>query len=510
MLTSVPQHAFEAKQVLENERIIAKQESIDMYALMEQAGAAVFQQVETLSLTKKSLLIVCGKGNNGGDGLVVSRLALQAGYQVTTLLVSESSLTCNELYQADALRALVALQVNNGKVISISSVQQLNSIISTQTYAVVIDALFGIGFRGQLSSLFQGIIQSLNTLDGKKIAIDVPSGVNATSGHIDSVAFNAETTISFIAAKQGLYTGQAVNYTGEVIHASLGLHKAFVEFVNTEVFIQRMDNLPLFTKRKKTTHKGHIGLLLAIGGNKGMPGAIALASTAALKTGAALVSVASHKNSQLIVHSNQPELMIAGTDVEDIEKNAMLEKTKMLLIGPGLGLDTWAVSLFNHALTFRDKEKLMVLDADALTLLSQTQHFYQHWVLTPHPGEAARLLNCQVADIEKDRFAAVRQIAKRYGGICVLKGAGSLVSDGAQCWINSSGNPSMASGGMGDVLSGIIAALLMQMNDKLAAVRLATFIHGFIADELVEKQGPIGLLASDIINHIPEKLNKII
>ena len=505
MSASVAQHAFTAKDVLNNEKKSALKANVTLYSLMEKAGLAVFKEIYSLNVRRKKVLVVCGKGNNGGDGFVIARLAAEAGFDVETIiLATEHSLA------SDALKAFKALKQYSTSVQFIEDDIQLQTCIKAINLTapeIIVDAIFGIGFRGKLPEMHTTLIDNLNTLSAIKIAIDVPSGVDASSGHVIDTAFEADQTVSFIAQKRGLYTGQAVNFTGEIKLKTLNLTETFCQVSQANHFLQTRQNLPSLVKRKKSIHKGDIGLLLAIGGNVGFSGAIKLASTAALRSGSALVSVVSHQQSQFLVHSQTPELMNAGMNTDELVNNTYLMKAKQVLIGPGLGQDLWAQDVFNFALSLN---KPLVIDADGLNLLSKTPQYRNNWVLTPHPGEAARLLNCTVDDIELDRFAAVEKICKKYGGICVLKGAGTLISDGNDFWINTSGNPSMASGGMGDVLSGIIAAHLLQMNDKLTAVRLAVFLHGYIADNLVNEQGEIGLLASDIVANIPKYINKII
>ncbi|MGJ8693233.1 MAG: NAD(P)H-hydrate dehydratase [Thalassotalea sp.] len=534
MVASVAQHAFTAKQVLEHEQAVAKSLAIDMYALMTAAGLAVFNEIVALGLRRKAILILLGKGNNGGDGLVVARLALAAGFKVQLVFLTPPTafkgdalsayqdlcqqcpkhphLTLNLFYACEHTQQKPQGQDKN----SPPSLSELVNSINSFAPELVVDAIFGIGFRGSLPPLSAQLITYVNQLPVIRIAVDVPSGVDATTGHVNNIAFVANITISFIAQKQGLYTGAAVNYSGEIKLKKLAMTAAFCQQVSSTVRLQTSLGLPQIPARKISAHKGVIGLLLAIGGNQGLPGAIQLASRAALRAGSSLVSVLSHKQSQQIIHATQAELMIAGSSVDDLQIAGVIEKAKMLIIGPGLGTNTWAQEIFSYALTRAIAlNKWLVLDADGLNLLNNefadgsaadVPQYYQCWVLTPHPGEAARLLNCSIADIEQDRFGAAWQISQKYGGICVLKGAGSLITDGQQTWINTSGNPSMASGGMGDVLSGIIAALLMQFDDKLSAVRLAVYIHGFIADGIVSEQGPIGLLASDIIAQLPRYL----
>ena len=510
MMQSVPQQVFTAKQVLDNEARIAKEQGVELYHLMEQAGQAVFDKVHLLADKKKKLLILCGKGNNGGDGFVIARLALLAGYQVTTvLLLNEPPQgSIDSLFKGDNKQAYQALiSTTNTQVKLCTQADEVQALCVENEYDIIVDAIFGIGFKGELSSPFQQAIEYVNKLTATRIAVDLPSGLNATTGNVASSAFRADHTVTFLAQKQGLYTSKAADYCGEISFVGLGLAEAFIAGEKTLTYRQTLQNLPEIPKRKITAHKGTIGLLLTVGGNQGMPGAIQLTSQAALRSGAALVAACCYNDNQSMLHSAQPELMIAGVDVKSLKPYRQLNKVKCVAIGPGLGLDEWAQQLFNFVLTFN---KPTVVDADALTLLAQKPMINQHWILTPHPAEAARLLNTQVAKIERDRFAAAQQIAQQYGGVCLLKGAGTVISDGEQTWINCSGHSAMATGGMGDVLTGIIAALMMQMNDNFSAAKLAAFVHGYIAEQWVEQNGEIGLLASDIIQALPKTLTQYI
>ncbi|MCW8831962.1 MAG: NAD(P)H-hydrate dehydratase, partial [Colwellia sp.] len=322
-------------------------------------------------------------------------------------------------------------------------------------------------------------------------------------------------TVTFIVYKQGLLTGQAADFVGHTVLAELSLGDDFQQ----QVFCQHIyqDQQPLvdgrfpLMKRRRTSHKGDIGLILTIGGNVGMPGAIRLASEAALRGGAALVAVCCHQENQALVFQGRPELMLAPSEAQALAQSSAMEKAKVFLLGPGLGQQTWSQGLFNLVIKQCKSKKdqpLMVLDADALTLLANTRHYCENWVLTPHPKEAATLLNCSTKAIEEDRFKAVSEIAKKYGGICVLKGAGTLISDGERVVINSTGNAGMASGGMGDVLSGIIAAFILQAEDYFSAVCFAVYIHGAAGDIIADEYGQRGMLASDLFTPIQRLSNQ--
>ena len=498
---SLPQPAFDAKQVQQNEAQVAQDQAIKMYDLMEHAGAAVFEAIEKNYSTTKNVLIVCGKGNNGGDGYIVARLALQAGMQVQVFVLVEKNMV-----KGDAARALLLAEQAGVAIEYHPEILTACQPIKKSTATLIVDGIFGIGFAGTLAKPLQQVITAMNDHSAKIIAVDVPSGLSADTGWVECNAVVADSTISFIALKKGLLTGQAANHVGQLLLAELNLGQAFVAKIPATAQVQNFDNLPELPNRKAAAHKGSIGLVLTIGSNDGMPGAIRMSSEAALRCGASLVAVCCQPENHQMVMAGRPELMLAPASAPSLALFPNLATAKAIVIGPGLGQDEWAKQLFSLICHLKQPR---VIDADALQLLSQQPQKQNNWVLTPHPGEAAKLLGCEVKTIEQDRFVAVKKIANQYGGICLLKGAGSLISDGKSVWINTSGNSGMATGGMGDVLSGIIAALIVQMPNRFEAVRLAVFIHGQAADNIAQKQGKRGILASDLFSQLPQLVNKM-
>ncbi len=509
--------AYSAKQVLVNEALAAKSQQLAMYTLMERAGTAAFNTLCQRWSKKIHILVLCGKGNNGGDGFVLARLAHVKGIPVSVLISCEIT-----DIKGDALTAYHAmLDAGVSDVFTDKLAKRINQFIGE----VIVDALFGIGFYGALAKPLQEIVTAINKHDANVLSIDIPSGLCATTGFVrDEHAVIADVTVTFIVYKQGLLTGQAANFVGDLVLADIGLGNTFKQLVASDVTYQTryplLNNAKPLKKRLKTCHKGNVGQVLSIGGGKGMPGAIRLASEAALRCGAALVAVSCHPDNQIFVVNGRPELMLAASDAKQLASSAVINKAKVILLGPGLGQTDWSKALFDLAIASmvnsnsasahdeRDEDKLLVLDADGLTLLSQTKHFCSRWVLTPHPKEAASLLGCDVATIEAGRFSAVRNIAKKYGGICILKGAGSLISDGKHVVINSTGNAGMAVGGMGDVLAGIVAALTLQASDYFTATCLAVYIHGAAGDIIANKYGELGMLASDLFVPLQHLVNQ--
>lgn len=494
--------AYSAKQVLVNEALVAQKLQLEMFELMERAGAAAFGALCEHWPKAKSILVLSGKGNNGGDGFITARLAHLAKLDVTVLITCDIS-----QISGDALTAYEAMIISGvTKVFT----QDLVTSIRGFSGDVIVDSLFGIGFYGTLNEPMQALVFEVNKSNADVLSVDIPSGLCATTGNVQSEqAMIADVTVTFIVYKQGLLSGQAANFVGELILADIGLGKDFKKLVSSSIAYQLcsplIDGSSPIQERLNTSHKGSIGQVLAVGGSEGMPGAIRLASEAALRCGAALVCVCCHENNQALVFNGRPELMLAPTDAPKLANSDMMKKTKVFLLGPGLGKTAWSKALFNlivndvvNSKELVKKEKWLVLDADGLTLLAQTNFYCSHWILTPHPKEAARLLNCDVAEIEADRFSSVQRIAKKYGGICILKGSGTLVSDGEQIVINSTGNAGMASGGMGDVLAGVAAALALQATDYFTASCLAVYIHGAAGDIIAHDNGQRGMLASDL------------
>jgi NAD(P)H-hydrate epimerase len=330
--------------------------------------------------------------------------------------------------------------------------------------------------------------------------VDIPSGLHADSGAIMGAAVAAEMTITFIGLKTGLFTGEAANVCGEILLDTLGLPETVFNGITPEV--QRLTKTPL-PARLRAAHKGNYGHVLLVGGNHGFSGAIRLAAEAALRAGAGLVSIASRAEHAFNLNIGRPELMCHG--VETPEQFAeLLQKATVVVIGPGLGQDEWAQMLFASVYA---SDKPCVVDADGLNLLASKGGNSPHWILTPHPGEAARLLACKTVDIAGDRYAAVKQLQTRYGGVSVLKGAGSLISYGSAVFVGSTGNPGMATAGMGDVLSGILGALLAQGLSLVDAAKLGVYVHGEAADHVADRQGERGMLASDLFPEILRCLN---
>lgn len=481
----LPQGVFLANQVRQREPELARQAGLPMYLLMEMAGEAVWQRIQN-AYPRSRLLVLCGKGNNGGDGFVVARLARQAGWNVTLIQLEEGS-------QGDAEKARQAYLIRGGEI-SPWSAHLLDKA------ELIVDAMLGTGFKGQLRSPYREIIHKVNHSDTKVISLDIPSGLCADTGQPMPQAIIANDTVTFVAPKPGLLTGSGPRHVNRLSFAGLGIG----ESMQRENSSFRLTEPLHWPARAADAHKGQFGHVLIIGGGPGMGGAVRLAAEAALRSGAGLVSVICHPNNRLLVASGRPELMVHGLEEVDEAAITLARRASVIAIGPGLGTSTWGLSFWQMVLKC---QRPLVVDADALNLLAQNKVKIKDWVLTPHPGEAARLLELTSTQVNQDRESAVRRLQREFGGTVLLKGAGSLVCAGKTCFINPTGNPGMATAGMGDLLTGIIVALRAQGISALEASCFAANMHGKAADLVAQQEGQRGLIASDLLPHIRNLVN---
>lgn len=485
---------FSNTQIKALEDASAAQSDEGLSQLMEKAGAALYQALQIHFPSADHYHIVCGKGNNGGDGFVVARLALEAGKKVTVYLDNEPT-------ARDARASFEKLQQITVKFSQTSAFNPESGVI--------VDCLLGTGLVNAPSEACSTIIQQINTSQLPVVSADIPSGLRCDTGDTPGAVVNAQLTVTFIGLKPGLLTGAGKNVCGKVVMESLDIDNSSVRTNIYQMTPELFEgSLP---RRPVESHKGMFGHVLVVGGDAGFGGAAFLAASAALRSGAGLVSVVTHPAHASSFLSGQPELMVNGlATAEDNQTllQTLVDQCDVVVLGPGLGKREFGQSFFNHVIEqISATKKPAVLDADALNWLSTTTLQVPSAVLTPHPGEAARLLSTSTQVVSKNRFAAVLEIQERYKATTLLKGAGSLITDGAVTLINSTGNPGMASGGMGDVLSGLTGALLAQKLDALEALAYGVFVHGLAADIAAQRNGQVGLLASDLLPEIRQVLN---
>jgi ADP-dependent NAD(P)H-hydrate dehydratase / NAD(P)H-hydrate epimerase len=487
-MQSLPRQLYNVAQVKELERIAIENYGIAGYELMTRAGQAVFDLIKCRGPQPKQITVFCGTGNNAGDGFVVARLGLLAGLQVTVY-----NLLPPDNLHGDAQRAYRDFVAAGGITTQFASDLDFNA-------GVIVDALLGTGLIRPVTGLFKQAIEHINQHTAVKVAIDIPSGLQADTGMVLGAAVKADFTVSFIGLKQGLFTGMAADYCGDLSYADLGVPHRVFDQVNSTV--SRILPQPL-AKRSRCAHKGKFGHVLVIGGDLGYSGAARLAGEAAARVGAGLVSIATRKAHAISLNATRPELMCHGIENAD-ELTGLLAKASVIVIGPGLGQGEWGRLLFNVVITSTTP---LVVDADGLNLLAQSAYRQKNWVLTPHPGEAARLLNSSTAQLQADRFISASALQASYGGVVVLKGPGSLVATHDGIAIATTGNPGMASGGMGDVLSGVIAGLLAQGLSTREATEQAVYLHGLAADRAAQADGERGILAGDLLPYLRKLVN---
>lgn len=455
----------------------------DGWGLMSQAGQAAWQCLLQHWPLAQRIGVVVGSGNNGGDGYVLARHALQAGREVRVVALPGQA-------PATALAQRAASDFTSAGGV----VEGFQSALPPADLWV--DALFGLGFDRAPAGAAQALIEALNVQPAPLLALDVPSGVDADRGSVPGVAVHAALTLQFIVAHRGLYTGDALEYTGQKLLAPLQVPAAAWQGVTVAAECWTQPRLSaLLPPRRANTHKGESGHVLCVGGNHGSGGAVMLAATAALRAGAGLLSVGTRQHHVGPLLARLPEAM--GHALEDGDAlPALLEKARVVAIGPGLGQDEWARALYARVL---QAERPLVLDADALNLLAQDPRALGDAILTPHPGEAARLLDTTTASIQADRFASAQALAERYHAAVVLKGAGSIVSaPGRRPRLIAAGNPGMAVGGMGDLLTGIIASLRAQGLDAFDAAAAGALLHA-LAGDAAAADGARGLLPTDLL-----------
>lgn len=457
---------------------------ISGYELMQRAAAACWREIAQRWPLARNIHVVCGPGNNGGDGFEIARLAAASHCTVRVWQAGEPPRS------GDACTAYQAWLEQGGASTSVSNADFSGA-------DVVVDALFGIGLSRTVEGQSLRAIEAINIARSagiKVLAVDVPSGLDAGTGSIWGAAVRADVTVTFIGNKPGLHTGAGKDHTGEVVLHALGLPAAIFEGVPVLATLMHTNSLRLsLPKRSCNAHKGQHGHVLLVGGNRGMTGAILLAARAALRAGAGLVTVATRAEHAVALVASQPEVMCHAVE-NQTDLLALMGQADVVAIGPGLGQDAWARDMLGRVLQSKSP---LVLDADALNLLAKEPTRNNRWVLTPHPGEAARMLGVSTAEIQKDRRATAIQLQQRYGGVAVLKGGGSWVR-GEHSWLCPYGNPGMAVGGMGDALTGVIAAFIAQGLSIEQAATIGVLAHASAGDQAA-MSGQRGLLPMDVI-----------
>ncbi len=479
-----------ASQVRELDRITIEEHGVDGYELMQRAGAAAFGFLRRRWPRARRISVVCGSGNNGGDGYVLARFARTAGMTV-------------ELVELDGPKTPTAEHARRNYVDDGGTPSGFEPA-SGFTGDVVVDGLLGTGLERDVTGRYATAIDLINGSDRPVLALDIPSGLHADSGRVMGTAVRAHATVTFIGVKVGLLTGHGRRFAGEI-----GFHDLAVPadiYAAVPPVARRIDptldpaiRLP---RRSRDAHKGNAGTVLVVGSDLGMTGAARMCAQAAYRGGAGLVRVATRREHAAALAAACPEIMVYGVG-GPADLAPLAAAADVVAIGPGLGRGEWGRGLLAAVL---EQPLPLVVDADALNLLAGEPLRRNNWILTPHPGEAARLLGTTAAAVQADRIGAVRRLVDAYGGCAVLKGSGTLVAADA-LWLCDRGNPGMASGGMGDVLTGVIAALIAQGAEPAAAARYGVWLHASAADRDAAQRGEIGLMATDLLQWLRGLIN---
>ncbi len=488
----LPIEIYSVAAVREIDRTAIEDEGIPGYTLMTRAGAAAVHAARERFPDATRWQVVCGAGNNAGDGYVVARLAAQEG-----IVVSVVALVDPESLSGDAASAYGDFAAEGGVVLPWQGGLDEDA-------GLLVDALLGSGLERDVEGEYARAVAAMNAHAANVMALDIPTGVHGDTGRVMGTAVAADLTVTFVGLKAGLFAGEGAELCGTLVFDGLEVpehcrpHGEAVYRRISDQVVRRC-----LMRRSRIAHKGDFGHVLIIGGGKGMPGAVRLAGEAALRTGAGLVSIATHSSHATVIVGSRPELMSHA--IEDAESLApLLERATAIAFGPGLGTSDWSRQMYAAV---SELELPSVWDADALNLLAEAPDRNEGRIITPHPGEAGRLLGTETAVVQDDRRSALVSLQKKYGGVAVLKGANTLVTSEKQVpWLCTGGNPGMASPGMGDVLTGIIAALLAQGLDREASAVVGVEVHARAGDRAA-RAGERGTIASDLVAELRAVVN---
>lgn len=489
---------YNTKSVRELDRLAIHQMAIPSIVLMKRAARAAFDELLEAWGKPSLITVFCGSGNNAGDGYIVAALAAEKGFatRVVELAAIEKLSTDAALARDYSEKAGVDLQAFDAGM---------------ELYeGVIVDALLGTGFQNPMRQQYADAINCINNAALPTLSIDLPSGLCSDTGSAADVAVKADISVTFIAAKQGMFSGRGPALCGEIIYHSLNIDEQLFEQQPCSAELMNLDDLlECYPDRDADAYKNQFGHAMVIGGDHGYGGAALMAAETALRTGAGLVSVATRPEHVAAILARQPEIMASGI-ISGQELEPLLEKPTVLVVGPGLGRSPWSEQLLQKAVA---TGLPMVMDADALNIIAEGRVVPKpdgsRWIMTPHPAEAARLLNMTVAEVQADRFSAVRKLQKKFNAVVLLKGAGTLIAiaDNDKIMVCPYGNPSMATAGMGDMLSGIIGGLLALGLELSQAAQLGCCLHSAAADIAVEERGARGLVATDIKGPLTAILN---
>jgi NAD(P)H-hydrate epimerase len=491
----LPTGLYSAAQVRALDAYAIDQLGVPGYTLMKRAGEAALRYLRSRWPTAYRVVIVCGSGNNGGDGYVLGRFAQAAGLTVTVL-----SATPPSALKGDALSAYTDCASSGARI-------QPFAAEVLKEGELIVDALLGTGLKSAIREELLPVVHAINSCGKPVFALDVPSGLDSDTGIAHGEAVRADCTVSFVGLKTGLVIGDGPEYAGTLYFDDLEVTPPprSAEFSPRLERILETEILQALPRRRRAAHKGDFGKVLIVGSGPSMPGATRLAGEACLRVGAGLVTVAVAPENLAAIASGRPELIcLPFREAEELQE--AIERAQVIAVGPGLGRSSWAREALDAVL---QSGKPLVVDADALNLVAEAARKpdLTNCILTPHPGEASRLLGVDTDHVQQDRLNALSSLVERYGATVVLKGAGTLVGAPSRTpAVCERGNPGMASAGMGDVLTGTVAGILAQCRDTWLAARVGVLVHA-MAGDAVARTGERGLLASDVARELRTCVN---
>ena len=459
----------------------------------------VVRCMEEVLLVFRKVLVICGSGNNGGDGYAIARLLHLKGHDVTIFFAGNSQKRSEENAQQAKIAAHYEIPVITN--------------LGTEEYSVIIDALFGTGLKREVTGHYREVLCSVNQMAGKKVAVDLPSGIHDTTGARMGIAFCADLTVAIAFPKRGLFLQEGNVCAGKILTGDIGISSETFSEGTVTFGYEKQDLFLGFPKRKKNSHKGSYGKVLMIAGSKGMSGAAYLSAKAAYAVGAGLVQIYTHEENRVILQQLLPEVIITTYDTFDSEQlEKLIQWADLIGIGCGLGKSDTAERVMQYTL----KRALVpcVVDADGINILSKHMEWIEETnaliVLTPHMKEMSRMLQCSVKELIEQRMEKLHAFVERYKVVCVLKDARTLVAKEHQnTYLNLSGNAAMAKAGSGDVLAGVIVGILAQQCEPYTSACLGVFLHGLAGDMARDKKGAYSVLASDLVAEISSVLKNI-
>ena len=467
--------------------------------LMERAALEVVRCMEEEQLDFRKVLVICGSGNNGGDGYAIARLLHLKVHDVTIFFAGNSQKRSEENAQQAKIAAHYEIPVITN--------------LGTEEYSVIIDALFGTGLKREVTGHYREVLCSVNQMAGKKVAVDLPSGIHDTTGARMGIAFCADLTVAIAFPKRGLFLQEGNVCAGKILTGDIGISSETFSEGTVTFGYEKQDLFLGFPKRKKNSHKGSYGKVLMIAGSKGMSGAAYLSAKAAYAVGAGLVQIYTHEENRVILQQLLPEAIITTYDTFDSEQlEKLIQWADLIGIGCGLGKSDTAERVMQYTL-----ERALVpcvVDADGINILSKHMEWIEETnaliVLTPHMKEMSRMLQCSVKELIEQRMEKLHAFVERYKVVCVLKDARTLVAKEHQnTYLNLSGNAAMAKAGSGDVLAGVIVGILAQQCEPYTSACLGVFLHGLAGDMARDKKGAYSVLASDLVAEISSVLKNI-